>query len=132
MSTEVEKKAAAIGHPFGDGSTTNVRKLALSTTEASTALPADWAGRLVTVQPQGGAAWVLFSIGTAGIEVDATVTASSDATLGKKIADGDEKHFQVPALDQQPKDKSVYINYEGDTDSTYLEVVLADGEGSQL
>lgn len=137
MSNEIEK-AADVGCPFSDGTTSNVKLFTMDTTHLSHALPAAWAGRYVDVTPFGGNVWVHFSRAAAR-EVDRTVAAaaagSTNAAAGRKIPVGETRPFRLPACNPATATDVPYFNRESDVASAatvYVEVALSNGIGNQV
>lgn len=129
MSSPNLDQSAVIRAPETDGTAnSNILGLLSKTDHAAMALPATWAGKVVTIQVDGTAGksiWFLAST-NASAEVDRTLVAAvnggASPKRGKRIAVGEAVPFRLP-----PKDsgETLYLINETDLDDTTAEIWLS-------
>jgi len=124
-----EKRAAALVVPMPNTAASlpdaQILLFATAVTHLSPALPNAWAGKYISITPIGCGVWFHVTVG-ATQEIDQGVAGAADGngddpTLGKYIASGTEKHYQLPEL---KLGETMYLNFEADAVAT-LEVALS-------
>lgn len=88
------KAGRRTGPWYKDGDTnTSVRYVTVSTTHGQYAVPADWRGQYATLQAEGADVYFFFSDDP---DAEVSSSATSGATLGWKIANGEKEDWYIP------------------------------------
>lgn len=106
-----ENQAAKIRPPRSG----EMQQIAVTSTAGATALDSDLPGGFVTVQCRDGRARVLFGASTVTVDF----TATSGATLGLELRDGDVRHFYLESTD-------THIAHDSDATATLQIVKSSD------